>query len=103
MDKKTIQQMLEIDQQAQTIHENALKEAAQLLVQAEKEAPDFIEKARQQAELEAKEILARSQSTDETARIMADTQASTQKMENLAQTNFDKAVAYVLARVVGRE
>ena len=63
MDKKTIQQMLEIDKQAQTIHENALKEAAQLLAQAEKEAPDFIEKARQQAEQEAKEILARSQSS----------------------------------------
>jgi vacuolar-type H+-ATPase subunit H len=103
MDKKTIQQMLEIDQQAQSIHDHALKEAAQLVVQAEKEAPDYIEKARQKAEQEAKEILAHSQSSAETERIMAEVKESTQRMENLAQNNFDRAVAYVLARVVGRE
>ncbi len=103
MDKKTIQQMLEIDHQAQAIHENALKEAAQLLVQAEKEGPDFIEKARLQAEQEAKEILARSQSGEESARILAEVQESTKRMETLAMSNFDRAVAYVLARVVGKE
>ncbi len=103
MDKKTIQQMLEIDQQAKAIHENALKEAAQLMAEAEKEAPDFIEKARMQAEQEAKEILSHSQSGEESQRILAEVEQNTKNMEALAKTNFDRAVAYVLARVVGKE
>ncbi len=103
LNEKRIQDVLEIERQAQAIHEAALSEAEQLPRQAEKDAQAIIDKARADAEEEARQITARAQAGDETERIIAQAEEKARSNENLAMTHFDRTVSYVLSRVVGRE
>jgi hypothetical protein len=103
LDEKLIQRVLEIEREAQTIHEAALAEALALPVQAEKEAEALIAQARSEAEEEAKQMVANAQAKEECARILAEAEEKNRNAEMLSKANFDKAVSYVLARVIGRE
>lgn len=103
MNEKRIQQVLEIEKQADDIHAKAVSQAAQIPLQAEIEAQTLIEKARADAQAEALKIVANAQVDEECQRILSDAEASVRTSEMLALSNFDRAVNYVLARVVGRE
>ncbi len=103
LDEKRIQQVMEIEKQADAIYAAAIKEAADLPSQAEKEAQALIEKARADAEEEARKLVAMAQTGDESSRISSDADEKVHQIESMAAMNFDRAVAYVLARVVGRE
>jgi V/A-type H+-transporting ATPase subunit G/H len=103
MDEKRIEQVLEIENQAQAIHEAAQREAEQLPKQAEKEAQALIEKARSEAEEEARRIVDHAQAEDESARILAQAAENARSTEALAMSNLDRGVAYVLTHVIGRE
>jgi vacuolar-type H+-ATPase subunit H len=103
MNEKRIQQVLEIEKQAQQILDSAIKDAEQLPVIAEKEAQELIEKARSEAKVEASQIVAKARSEAETSRIISEAEEKTHKIENLAMKNFDRAVAFVLERVIGKE
>jgi vacuolar-type H+-ATPase subunit H len=103
LNEKRIQQVLEIEKQAQAIYEQAISEAEQLPLLAEKEVQLLIEKARADATEEARQMIARAQSQDESAQILADADEKVRRTETLAAGNLDRAVAYVLARVIGRE
>jgi vacuolar-type H+-ATPase subunit H len=103
LNEKTIQQVLEIEQQADAIHAQALREAEKIPLQAEQEAQALIEKARAEAEEEARTMIAKAQAEEERQRILADAEKTIQRTEAVAKTNFNKAVAYVLNRVSGRE
>ena len=76
--------------------------AAQLPVQAEKEAQEILEKARAAAEEEARKMLATAHAEEESADILAQAEQNVQRIETLALGNLNRAVAYVLNRVVGR-
>ena len=102
MNEKHIQQVLEIEKQAQEIHEAALKEAQQLPVLAEQEAQALIEKAKAEAQQEAREMVSRVQADEDSARILSEAEEKGRQLEDLAKKNFDRAVAYVLKRVAGR-
>ena len=102
MDEKHIQQVLEIEKQAQEIHESAVREAQQLPVQAEQEAQALIAKAKADAHEEARRMLANLQSNDASGQIAADGVSTNSEFEASAKKNFDKAVAFVLERVIGR-
>ncbi|HEX7433321.1 MAG TPA: hypothetical protein VF326_06665 [Anaerolineaceae bacterium] len=103
MDDKRIQQVLDIEKQADGVYESANSQAAQLPLQAEKDALALIEKTRADAQEEAKKIVEKAKSVEEIDRISKDAQDKVHKMESMASINFDHSVAYVLARVVGRE
>jgi hypothetical protein len=103
MNEKRIQQVLDIEKQAQEIHESAVREAGQLPITAEQKGQALIEKSRSEAQEEAKKLVARAQAESESARILAETQEKNQKTEALAMNNFDRAVAYVIERVIGKE
>jgi vacuolar-type H+-ATPase subunit H len=103
MDEKRIEQVLEIENQAQAIHDAALQEAEQIPLQAEKDGQAIIDKARAEAEAEARQIIAQSQDEEELKRILAQAEQQNQSREATAKTNFDRAVAYVLNRVIGKE
>jgi vacuolar-type H+-ATPase subunit H len=103
LDEKLIQRVLEIEKGAQTIHEAALAEALDLPIQAEKETEALIAQARSKAEEEARQMVANAQAKEECARILADAEDKIQRAEMLGRANFDRAVSYVLARVIGRE
>ena len=103
MNDKRIEQILEIEKQAQAIYAEAVNEAEQIPIQAEKDAQALIEKARLEAEEEARQIVAKAKCEEECDDILAEAEKSVKRTETLAASNFDHAVAYVLNRVIGKE
>ncbi len=103
MDEKRIEQVLEMENQAQAVHEAALREAEQLPKQAERDAQAQIEAARAAAEEEARRVIERAHSEDESKRILAQAESKAQGIEALALSNLERGVAFVLSRVTGRE
>ncbi len=102
MNEKHIQQVLEIEKRAQEIHEAATKEAQQLPVIAEQEAQALIEKAKAEAQQKAREMVSGVRAEEESARILSEVEEKNKQFEALATSNFDRALSYVLERVVGR-
>ncbi len=102
MDEKHIQQVLKIEKKAQEIHDTALKEAQQLPLVAEQESQALIEKAKAEAQEKAREMVSKVQADDDSARILSEAEEKNRQFEALAMSNFDRAVTYVLERVIGR-
>ena len=102
MNDKYIQQVLDIEKRAQEIHDAAVKEAQQLPVTAEQEAQALIEKARRDAEGQAREMVSAVKADEESSRILAEAEEKSKQLEGVATNNFDRAVNYVLERVIGR-
>ena len=102
MNEQRIQQVLEIEKQAQVIHDAAIRDAEQLQKQAEQEAQTLIEKARTDTQEEAQRLASDRQASDECARILAESEEKSRQLETLAAQHFDRAVDYVLDRLLGR-
>ncbi len=103
MDDKSIQQVLEIEKQAQEIHEAAKIEAEQLPIKAEAEAQALLDKTRREAEEEARKMISSVKAEAESKRIIAESEEAMRRNDALAKTNFDRAVAFVLTRIAGKE
>ncbi len=103
MNEQRILQVLDIERQAQDLHNEAIHSAEQLQQQAASEARVLIEKARADARSEAARMTHSAQAEDECARILAQTDEKNHRMESQAAVHFDHAVSYVLNRIVGRE
>lgn len=102
MNEKHIQQVLEIEKQAQEIQEKAKREAQEIPVKAEQEAQAMIAKAVAGAHEEARKLIASAQSQDVSDELTAEVASKNSELESTARKNFDKAVAFVLERVIGR-
>lgn len=103
MNEKRIQEVIEIEKQADEVYLKAVKDAERIPLQAEKEAKALVEKSRAEAEKEAQDLIENSQPKEECDRILADVEKQIQHNETLAKRNFDRAVTYVISRVLGRE
>jgi len=103
MNENRIKQVLEIEKKAQEIYNAALSDAQKLPALAEQEAQAILDKARADAQAEARQIVARAKAEEEVARILAQTEEKNRQIEALAMSNFDRAVNYILDRVIGRE
>ena len=103
MNEQRIQQVLEIEKKAEAIHESAVNEATQLQEQAKRDAQALVEKTRAAAQEEAKRVIADAHASKECARIRAESEENSRQMETLAAQHFDRAVAYVLDRLIGKE
>lgn len=101
MNEKHIQQVLEIEKQAQEIQDKAKREAQEIPAKAEQEAQALIAKARVEAQEEARRMIASAQSKDASTQTAADDSSRNSEFEASARKNFDKAVAFVLERVIG--
>ncbi len=102
MNEKHIQQVLEIEKQAQEVQEKARREAQEIPVKAEQEAQALIAKARSEAQEEARKMIAAVQVGDGSSQGAAEVASKESEFEGKAKANFDKAVAFVLERVIGR-
>ena len=71
-------------------------------VLAEQEAQALIEKARAEAEQKAREMVAEVKADEESARILSEAEEKNKQFEALAMSNLDRAVNYVLERVIGK-
>lgn len=103
MNEKRIQEVIDIEKQADEIYDKAVSEAQRIPLQAEKEAKEIIEKAKLEAEKEAQQILASAEAKDECNKILSETEKEIEHSQAMAKRNFDRAVTYVISRVVGRE
>ena len=103
MNENRIQQVLDIERQAQEVHEIALRDAQQLPISADQESQVILENARVEALAEARQLVANAQAKEETTRILAEAEKKNRQVEALAMSNFDRAVNYILDRVIGRE
>lgn len=103
MNENRIRQVLDIEKKAQENYEAALNEAQKLPALAEQEAQEIINKARSEAQEEARQIVTRAKVEGEVDRILAEAEEKNRQFEALAMSNFDRAVSYILDRVIGRE
>jgi F0F1-type ATP synthase membrane subunit b/b' len=103
MNEKRIQQILDFEKQALAVHEAAVKEAEQLPRRAEQEVQALLEQGRTEAEAEAHRMVAQAQAEAECAHILEQSEERLQRAEKLARLNFERAVNYTLARVLGTE
>ena len=102
MNERNIQQVLNIEKEAQEIHDAAMNEAQQLPLVTEQEAQASIEKARADAQQKAREMISEVKADEESARILSEVEEKNKQFETLAMSNIDRAVSYVLERVIGR-
>jgi hypothetical protein len=98
-----IHNVLEIEKQADKIHEKAIREAELLPIKADQESQALIDKARIAAQAEAARLVDQAKIQEQSAKILTEAETSVQHIETLASSNFNRAVAYVVARVIGRE
>jgi V/A-type H+/Na+-transporting ATPase subunit G/H len=103
VNENRIRQVLDIEKRAQENYEAALSEAQKLPALAEQEAQEIVNKARREAQEEARQIVARAKAEGEVDRILAEAEGKNRQLEALAMSNFDRAVNYILDRVIGRE
>jgi V/A-type H+-transporting ATPase subunit G/H len=103
VNENRIRQVLEIEKRAQDNYEAALNEAQQLPALAEKEAQDIVNRARVEAQEEARQIVERAKSEGDVDRILAEAEEKNRQLEARATGNFDRAVNYILDRVTGKE
>ena len=105
MNEQLIQQILEIEKQAESIYQAGVHDAEQLQRQAEQEAQTLLEKARAEAHQEAQRLTSNSQANGEREceRILDESEDKSRKIETQAAQHFDHTVDYVLNRLVGRE
>jgi len=97
-----IKQVLEIERKAKELQEKAARDAQELPVKAQQEGQALIAKAKADAEAEARKIIAAAQSGEATMGGAADMNDKSSQFDAMAKKNFDKAVAYVLDRVIGK-
>ncbi len=103
MNENRIRQVLDIEKRAKENFEAAQSEAQQLPAQAEQEAQEIINKARTEAQEQARQMIARAREEGEVDRILAQAEEQNRQVEARAMSNFDRAVNYILDRVVGTE
>jgi F0F1-type ATP synthase membrane subunit b/b' len=103
VNENRIRQVLEIEKRAQENYEAALSEAQRLPTVAEQEAQQILNKARADAQEEARQIAAKATAEDEVARILAEAEEKNRQLETLAMGNLDRAVDYIVNRVIGKE
>ena len=103
LNEKRIKQVLDVEKKAEAIYEAAIKEAAQIPLQAEVEAQTLIENSRAKAKDEAQKMIAGAQPAEENRRILVQSDEKIQQMDALTKANFSRAVTYILYRVAGKE
>jgi len=103
LNEKRIQQVLDIEKQAEDIRLQAVAEAEQIPAQAEIEAQELITRSRTKAQEDARALVAQAEAEQQANAILAETNERVRVTEITAMGNLNLAVRYVLARVVGRE
>ncbi len=100
---KNIEQVIEIEKQAQTVSQAAIKDAEKLPAQAQEEAQALLEQTHREAEQEAPRILENARAEEESARILSEAQQKADQDKALAEKHLDEAVRFVIDRVSGKK
>jgi vacuolar-type H+-ATPase subunit H len=102
VNEKRIREVIEVEQRALEMLAHAKRDAEQIPIQAEAEAAAIVENARAAAQDEARRMIEDAQKGDEATEIISQAQANMSRKAELADQNLEKAVTYVVERVLGR-
>jgi len=102
MNEKRIQQVMDIEKEAQRILDAARRDAANLPLEAEREAQEIADRTRADARAQAKKILVQAGAQDESERILAAVDQKIRASEDSAKKNQERAVSFVLDKVLGK-
>ena len=103
MNEKRIQEILEIERQAQALLDAATREAEALPKRAEQEAQELIEQARTSAREEARGLLDQAETQAALGDMISKVELQVRDMESMGEKNLDRAVRYVTDRVLGKQ
>jgi vacuolar-type H+-ATPase subunit H len=105
MNEEIINQILELEKQAQTIHDDAQLKAAQIVEQAEIDADHLRQSAEKSRKEKVRQLLAKARESAkrERDRILDETRAEIEKIKAQAEINKQEAVQYVVDSVTWRE
>ena len=105
MSQEAITRILNVEQNATRMHDDAVQRAAELAAEAEKTASASKQHSLTEAQQQAAKILEASKEKAEVerARIIAQAGADAQRLDTLATKNLQRAVEYVLNRIIGHE
>ncbi len=104
MSQATIVRVLSIEREATRIYDEAVAQAAQMIVDCERETSSTREQVLLEARTQANRVEEEGQAAAaaERARVFGEAEAGAQQMERLAAQNFDEAVSFILRQVTGR-
>jgi vacuolar-type H+-ATPase subunit H len=102
MNEKRIQEVIQVEKSAEQMLDAARKDAERLPVEAEEEARKLVQETRATAQEEARRLVDEAQSDVEVKKILAAAEDNAQRLQSQSKANFDRAVAFVLDRVLGR-
>jgi vacuolar-type H+-ATPase subunit H len=100
---KRIQDVIEIENQADEIYQKAVAESQRIPQEAEQEAKKLLSDAKAAAELQVQDLIKKAEAKQESDDILAKAEEAIHHNDALAKRNFDRAVSYVIARILGRE
>ena len=105
MSQEAITRILAVERSATQMHEDAVQQAAELIAEAEKATSAFKRQSLTEARKQAAKILeaGRERAEIERARIIAQAGADAQRLDTLATHNLERAVDFVLDRIIGHE
>jgi vacuolar-type H+-ATPase subunit H len=101
--EETVNQLKEIEEKAQALYEMTIQEAKKLPIDAEEDARQIQSKLHHETEAEAKRILDEANNDTEGQKILQQAEDEAKRKEALAMNHFDRAVNYILHRIVGRQ
>jgi len=102
MNEKRIQEVIDIEKQAEAILLAARTEADRLPLQAEADAQEILTEARAAAERDARQMVEQARADDQTGTIMAAADNRIRESELLAANHLEEAIRFVLDRVIGK-
>lgn len=103
MSQDIIQRILTIEQNAAQLYDDAQQQAVDIVAEAETEATALRTQRLEEAHQHARQIEAdgAAQAASERARIIAQAETEVQRLEALAARNHERAVNFVLSRIIG--
>lgn len=102
MNERRVEQVMQIEEQAQRVLDKAKEDAARLPLQAEREAQAILEKTRAEARTEAEKLIQAAGAEAETQQIISQAEKKVRESDEAARPNIDRAVQFVVDKVLGR-
>lgn len=102
MNENRIGEVIEVEKRAQEMVARATHEAEQLPIEAEARAVAIAEGARAAAQDQAARIIQEATQAADSSQIISHTEENMSRIARLADKNLEKAISYVLERVLGR-
>ena len=101
--EETVNQLREIEEKAQALYESTVQEAKMLPIDAEEDARVLKSQLHQETEAEAQRILSEAKDDSDSKKILQQAEEDAVRKETVAMNQFDRAVNYILHRIVGRQ